>query len=76
MSGPKLRRCSRCGKRCRNFAAAEEWNATVERSAITEVVCPRCQTALENAEATVNEATLDYTNIGGLFVGRPKIGGA
>lgn len=76
MSAPKLRRCSRCGKRCRSFKAAEAWNVIVELGVITELICPGCQTPLENAEAAINEATTVYGVLGdGRLIGRPKAGG-
>ncbi|WP_067977116.1 hypothetical protein [Mycolicibacter icosiumassiliensis] len=55
----KVRRCERCGKRLRSLAA-EGWNVRVERGRPVGVICPGCQTPAENAEATINEATLDY----------------
>lgn len=72
MGSPKLRRCDRCGRRCRSFQAAEQWNVTIVCGVAVGITCPDCQTPEENAEAAINEATLDYANIGGLFVGRPK----
>ncbi|MDC8973986.1 hypothetical protein [Mycobacterium marinum] len=48
------------------------WNVVVERGYVTGLLCPNCQTPQENAEAAVNEATLDYTVIDGRLAGRPK----
>ena len=75
MTKPKLRRCNRCGRRARSMAAVEEWNVTVSLGVITEVICPACQTPLENLEAAINEATMDYGVLGGWLIGRPKAGG-
>lgn len=52
--------------------AAEQWNVTLVRGIAVGITCPGCQTPEENAEAAINEATLDYANVGGLCVGRPK----
>lgn len=68
------RRCSRCHRRLRNNT--DGWNATFDRGVIVGLICPGCQTPEENAEAVINEATTDYDMIGGLYVGRPKFGGA
>ncbi|WP_165613897.1 hypothetical protein [Mycolicibacterium fortuitum] len=75
MAKPKLRRCSRCGRRARSMSAVEDWNVTVEIGVVTEVICPDCQTPLENLEAAINEATTVYEMVGGLLIGRPKAGG-
>lgn len=69
----KVRRCERCGKRLRNLGAGDGWNVRAERGVILGLICPGCQTAAENAEALINEATLDYgMDPYGRLVGRPK----
>lgn len=49
-----------------------DWNVVVELGVITGLLCTDCQTVEENAEAAVNEATLDYAVIDGRLAGRPK----
>ncbi|GJO37416.1 hypothetical protein NJB1604_02180 [Mycobacterium marinum] len=68
----RSRPCDRCGRRARSLAAMSDWNVVVERGYVTGLLCPNCQTPQENAEAAVNEATLDYTVIDGRLAGRPK----
>lgn len=65
-------RCSRCSARMRNHP--ERWNCTLRRGVVVGFLCPRCQTAEENAEAEVNEATLDYLprELDGRYRQRPK----
>ncbi|MCX4902445.1 hypothetical protein OG571_46755 (plasmid) [Streptomyces sp. NBC_01369] len=65
-------RCSRC--RC--FApkdltskAAENWNGKWESGRLVLILCPACQTPLENAEAAVNEAGLRA----GMFLADPVL---
>lgn len=53
-------KCSRCGRRYRNQT---DWNATLAAGVITAVTCSPCQTADENAEAVINEATTDYLGV-------------
>jgi hypothetical protein len=63
-------RCSRCDRRYRGQA---EWNATLERGVIVGLLCLRCQTPEENAEAQINAATLVYgRDRFGRVTGRPK----
>lgn len=49
--------CERCARRYRNRGA---WNCVFRAGACIALLCPRCQTPEENAEAEINEATLDY----------------
>lgn len=51
-------RCTRCGRRLRGNA--EAWNAQFEAGRIVAVICPSCQSPAENAEAEINDATLNY----------------
>lgn len=70
----RFRPCDRCGRRARSLNAMSNWNVVVERGYVTGLLCPACQTPEENVEAAINEATLDYTLIGGRLAGRPKGG--
>lgn len=68
----KVCRCERCGRRMRSSAG---WNMTLEAGVIVGYLCPGCQTPEENAEAEINEATLDYAvDPFGRIVGRSKAG--
>lgn len=63
-----LHQVARCG-RCRRRPTAEQWtreawNVTMADGVIIGFLCPDCQTAEENAEAEINEATLDYEHSG------------
>lgn len=49
--------CTECGRIWRGEA---DWNAVVEGGKAVGVLCPKCQTPEENAEAEINEALLDY----------------
>lgn len=72
----RFRPCDRCGRRARSLAAMSEWNVVVEHGLITGLLCDRCQTPEENAEAAIHEATMEYTVTGGRLAGRPKgVGG-
>lgn len=51
-------RCTRCSRRLRGDAAA--WNGQFEAGRLVAVICPTCQSADENAEAAINDATLTY----------------
>ena len=63
-------RCNRCKRRMRN---PDDWTVLVSRGVITGHLCPNCQTPEENAEAVLNEATLEYgVRVDGRLVGRPK----
>jgi hypothetical protein len=81
----RLKRCHRCGRRARTFAAMAGWNAVVENVVvefgyttglhvgyITGLLCPSCQTPEEHAEAVINEATLDFAIINGQLIASPK----
>lgn len=62
--------CGRCGRRYRGRG---DWNATMREGVIVGLLCPRCQSPEENAEAEINEATLDYRlDAFGRAVGFPK----
>lgn len=74
---PKVIRCSRCGRRLRNPAsqAGKGWNVEMKGGEARAYLCPDCQTPEENAEAEINEATLDYFRLpGGQVFGQPKAG--
>jgi hypothetical protein len=67
----KIARCSRCGRRWRN--RQPDWNITFKDGVAVGFLCPTCQTPQENAEAEVNQATLDYGRDAlGRVTGRPK----
>lgn len=71
-------RCARCQRRLRNLDTAGErgWNARLENGLVTAVLCPDCQTPLENAEAVINDATTEVLGtVGGRLVGRPRVDG-
>lgn len=54
-------RCSRCRARTRvGLPAAAEWNVVFDKGVLVGFLCGACQTPEENAEAVINEATLDY----------------
>lgn len=74
MAKRRFKPCSRCGRRLRSVSSAHDWNVILESGRIIGLICPDCQTAEENAEAAVNEATLDYGVRGGRIIGRPKSG--
>jgi hypothetical protein len=62
MTGNKAVKCARCRRRYRAGAKdADRWNAGFSKGYLTGVVCPDCQTPEENAEAEINDATLDYS---------------
>jgi hypothetical protein len=52
-----ITRCDRCRKRYRGCG---DWNLVVRQGFIVGHLCPTCQTPEENAEAVINEATIDY----------------
>jgi hypothetical protein len=68
----RLKPCDRCGRRVRSLAAMAGWNFVVKSGYLTGLLCPSCQTAEENAEAAIHEATLDFVVINGRLVARPK----
>ncbi|KXP08791.1 hypothetical protein [Tsukamurella pseudospumae] len=68
-----LNRCNGCRRRL--HSNIEGWNAQFCNGRIAWILCPACQTPGENAEAEVNEATLDYgTGPLGEQIARPKTG--
>ncbi|SLH95776.1 Uncharacterised protein [Mycobacteroides abscessus subsp. massiliense] len=71
----KPNKCSRCQRRLRNNT--EGWNVIVADGYVTGFLCPHCQSPQENAEAEINEATLDYTGADSLgrLTARLKVGG-
>lgn len=58
MSRTKIERCTRCRRRWRG---SDDWNAEFRKGVFVGLLCPTCQTPEENAEAVINEATLDYS---------------
>ena len=63
-------RCSECNRRMRSVAG---WNCTIKSGVIVGNICPACQTPEQNAEAEINEATLDYgRDQFGRVIGKPK----
>lgn len=66
-----MNRCERCRRRLRK--SHDGWNAITKNGAILGFLCPSCQTPEENAEAEVNESTLNYSmRPDGRVVGQPK----
>ncbi|MCA9052099.1 MAG: hypothetical protein KDA89_25355 [Planctomycetaceae bacterium] len=66
-----MERCMRCGRRLRNDKSG--WNAVLVDGVVTGIVCPRCQSPEENAEAEINDGTIEYsTDDDGLHRGSPK----
>lgn len=62
-------RCSACARRLRSM---EGWNVTLKAGVIVGYTCPDCQTAEQNAEAEINQATTDYgTDRFGRITGKP-----
>lgn len=56
----KTTKCARCGRRYRGQG---DWNAVFRSGVYTGALCPACQTPEENAEAVINEATVDYSSL-------------
>ena len=52
--------CYRCERKSRNYAG---WNIEFDNGHAVGFLCPNCQTPEENAEAVINEATIDYSNL-------------
>lgn len=50
-------KCDRCGRRWRG---QEDWNAKFKQGVVVGALCAACQTPEENAEAVINEATVDH----------------
>ncbi|MEV2259180.1 hypothetical protein AB0J13_11030 [Streptomyces anulatus] len=66
-TGKRLR-CNRCGCHApRDLAskAAENWSGKWESGRIALILCPLCQTPLENAAAEANDAELAVARAGG-----------
>ncbi|MGN8245278.1 hypothetical protein ACTHAM_002397 [Cellulomonas soli] len=51
-------RCQRCK---RKYRGRGEWNAVFAKGVVVAFLCPTCQAPEENAEAVINEATIDYS---------------
>lgn len=53
------KKCMRCGRRMRweIETDGQEWNVLFVHGFVSGIICPGCQTAAENAEAVINEAT-------------------
>jgi len=64
-------KCERCARKYRDRGA---WNGVYEAGVCVALLCPRCQTVEENAEAEVNEATLVYSSDAfGRIVARARV---
>ncbi len=55
--------CDTCSGRFDDSSDQEQWNGVFDRGRLVGALCPDCQTPEENAEAVINGATTDYTNI-------------
>lgn len=54
-------KCMRCSRTCRqNAQDFTAWNTQFSKGRAVGLICPQCQTDEENAEAVINEATIDY----------------
>jgi len=51
-------KCCRCRKRMRR---TDGWNADFKAGIVVGYLCPSCQSPKENAEAQINESTIDYS---------------
>lgn len=74
---PEMRiiKCHECGKRLRRITSECAWNAIFSDGAIVGYLCPGCQTPTQNAEAVVNQATLQYgRDRSGRYFAQPKAG--
>ncbi|MET9957458.1 hypothetical protein ABZ135_38725 [Streptomyces sp. NPDC006339] len=73
----KRLRCSRCGcfaPRDLTSKAAENWSGKWVEGRLAVIVCPPCQTPLENAEAAANEAEVTVRRAeGGTFLPDPVL---
>ena len=64
-------RCARCGRRYRGHG---EWNVSMTQGQATGLLCPACQSPEENAEALINEATVNYgLDAQGRVLGVPRL---
>ncbi|SCD44224.1 hypothetical protein GA0115253_1004730 [Streptomyces sp. Termitarium-T10T-6] len=64
----KRLRCNRCGcyaPRDLTSKAAENWTGKWENGRLALILCPQCQTPLENAAAEANDAELAVARAGG-----------
>lgn len=69
-----VRRVIKCGRCSRRYRGHGDWNVTAKRGVLLGFLCPSCQTPEENAEALINEGTLDYfTGTDGLIRSHPKV---
>ncbi len=69
MSAPR-KQCDRCNKLYRGHG---DWNAVLRHGDVVGFVCTSCQSADENVEAVINEATIDYSrDLQGRVTGRAK----
>ena len=68
------RQCDRCRRSLRKAKDVDGWNAIFKTGVVIGLLCPKCQTPAENAEAVINEATTDYRGVdpAGRFWGQPK----
>lgn len=62
--------CLRCGRSPQE--APGEWNVVYRRGVRVGLLCPEDQTAEENAEAVITEATTDYTKHRYVRPGNPE----
>lgn len=73
----KRLRCHRCGchaPRDLTSPAAENWSGKWEKGRLTLILCPQCQTPLENAAAEANDAELAVARAdGGQFLPDPVL---
>lgn len=73
----KRLRCNRCGyyaPKDLTTKAAENWSGKWEKGRLTLVLCPQCQTPLENAAAEANDAELAVARAdGGPFLPDPVL---
>jgi hypothetical protein len=72
---PEDLRCSRCNRRVGDDPnGVVGWNLMYRKGVVVWVLCPGDQTPEGNAEAEINEATLDYSeDAQGRAIGLPKI---
>jgi hypothetical protein len=63
-----------CGRRFRERAFdAEYWNVELHAGIITRVLCPDCQSPMQDMEAKVNQAMLSYSrDASGRIIGQTK----
>lgn len=73
----KVKRCARCGRRCRSGA---DWAVALDLKeqeqdlrTVTEIWCPDCTTSEEHTEREINDATVDYRWVGDKVRMWPKV---